>query len=75
MVKNGGIANKKVVGVTTVGGRAVMESFGRLLVAGCLDVNPLLTHRFEGLEKTEDTLYLMRDKPQDLIKPIVTIRW
>lgn len=52
-----------------------MESFGRLLVAGCLDVNPLLTHRFEGLEKTEDALYLMRDKPQDLIKPIVTIRW
>lgn len=35
------------------------------------DVSPLCTHVFEGWEHLEKALFLMRDKPRDLIKPIV----
>ena len=31
------------------------------------DPELLVTHRFKGLEKIEDALYLMKDKPKDLI--------
>ena len=67
----GGIANKKIIGVSTSGGRAFMERLANLVEAGRLDVKPLITHKFEGLEKIEEALILMRDKPEDLIKPVV----
>jgi alcohol dehydrogenase (NADP+) len=35
----------------------------------------MLTHRFEGFDKIEEALMLMKDKPADLIKPVVTIKW
>ncbi len=38
-----------------------------------LDVTHLLTHRFHGFDKVEDALLLMKDKPADLIKPIVIL--
>jgi len=69
----GGIADKQIRGYTALGGRAWMEAFARLLKSGALDVKPLITHRFEGLDRCEDALYLMRDKPADLIKPVVNI--
>ena len=40
-----------------------------------LDPSLLLTHRFEGFEKVEDALLLMKDKPRDLIKPVVRIHY
>ena len=40
---------------------------------GRLDTKPLLTHRFEGMEHIEEALMLMKDKPKDLIKPVVVI--
>ncbi len=71
----GGIANKKIIGTTTKGGRAWIEGLAALVSSGRLDVKPLITHRFEGLDKVEDALYLMRDKPDDLIKPVVSIKY
>ena len=41
--------------------------------AGRLDTSRLITHRFNGFEHIEEALMLMRDKPRDLIKPVVVI--
>lgn len=50
-----------------------MEKLVSLLQYGRLDVSPLLTHRFTGFESVEKALMLMKDKPDDLIKPVVVI--
>jgi threonine dehydrogenase-like Zn-dependent dehydrogenase len=71
----GGLSNKKIIGACTVGGRYWMEQFGKLLKHKRVDVNPLMSHKFEGLEKCEDALLVMRDKPADLIKPIISFKY
>lgn len=71
----GGIGNKKIIGTTTKGGRAWIESLVALVASKRLDVKPLITHRFNGLDKVTDALLLMRDKPDDLIKPVVSIKY
>ena len=53
------------------GGRLRIEKLGALVSSGKLDVHPLLSHVFEGWEHLEEALFLMRDKPRDLIKPVV----
>jgi threonine dehydrogenase-like Zn-dependent dehydrogenase len=55
------------------GGRKNMEYLSNLLKYKKLDVKPLLTHRFKGFENMEKGLLLMKDKPKDLIKPVITI--
>lgn len=70
----GGISNKKLIGTCTVGGRYWMRQFAELLRTGRVDVQPMMTHRFEGLDKCEDALLVMKEKPADLIKPVVSIR-
>lgn len=57
------------------GGRLKMEKMAALVETGKLDVSKLITHRFEGFDKIEEALMLMKDKPRDLIKPVVTIKW
>jgi threonine dehydrogenase-like Zn-dependent dehydrogenase len=42
-----------------------MIEFGRV------DPTPLVTHHLYGLDKVEEALYLMRDKPADLVKVMV----
>ena len=44
-----------------------------LLVNGRLDTSRLLTHRFQGFEHLEEALLLRKDKPKDLIKPVVIL--
>ncbi|MDR0666362.1 MAG: NAD(P)-dependent alcohol dehydrogenase, partial [Campylobacteraceae bacterium] len=68
-----GMGHIRVVGGLMPGGRKNMEYLARLIKYGKLDVKPLLTHRFKGLEHTEEALLLMKDKPRDLIKPVVTV--
>lgn len=68
-----GMGHKKIVGGLTPGGRMKMEKLASLLEYKKLDTSPLLTHKFTGLEGVEPALMLMKDKPRDLIKPIVTI--
>ena len=50
-----------------------MEKLGALVSAGKLDVSPLSTHVFKGWDHLEEALFLMRDKPAELIKPVVVI--
>ena len=55
------------------GGRLRMEKLGALVSSGKLDLAPLCTHVYEGWEHLEEALFLMKEKPADLIKPIVKI--
>ena len=70
-----GMGHKHIHGGLTPGGRIRMEKLANLVVYGKLDPSHLLTHRFKGFEKVEDALLLMKDKPKDLIKPVVRIHY
>ncbi len=68
-----GMGHKKINGGLTPGGRMKMEKLASLLETGRLDTSKLVTHVFEGFDKIEEALMLMREKPKDLIKPVVRV--
>ena len=68
-----GMSNINIKNGLCPGGRVRMERLACLALTNRADPELLVTHRFKGLEKIEDALYLMKDKPKDLIKPIVKI--
>ena len=68
-----GMGHKKINGGLTPGGRLKMEKMAALLATGKLDTSRLVTHVFEGFDKIEEALLLMKNKPADLIKPVVKI--
>lgn len=68
-----GMGHKQINGGLMPGGRLRMEKLGALVSSGKLDLSPLSTHVFDGWEHVEEALFLMRDKPADLIKPVVKI--
>jgi len=70
-----GMGHKTIAGGLMPAGRLRMEKLSSLLTTGRIDASKLLTHRFEGFDKIEEALMLMKDKPADLIKPVVTIKW
>lgn len=70
-----GMGHKHIHGGLCPGGRLRMEKLASLIRYGKLDPSALITHRFEGLEKVEEALLLMKDKPADLIKPVVIIKY
>ena len=69
----GGMGHKRINGGLMPGGRLRMEKLGSLVAAGKLDLAPLSSHVFNGFDHIEEALFLMRDKPEDLIKPVVKI--
>ena len=68
-----GMGHKEITGGLMPGGRLRMEKLGSLVSAGKLDLAPLSTHIFEGWDCLEEALFLMRDKPENLIKSVVKI--
>lgn len=68
-----GMGHKTIAGGLMPGGRLRMEKLASLMETGRLDTSKLLTHRFNGFEHLEEALMLMKDKPRDLIKPVVII--
>ena len=68
-----GMGHKTIAGGLMPGGRLRMERLAALLVNGRLDTSRLLTHRFQGFDHLEEALLLMKDKPKDLIKPVVIL--
>lgn len=68
-----GMGHKTIAGGLMPGGRLRMEKLVSLIVTNRLDTSKLITHKFQGLEKVEDALMLMKDKPKDLIKPVVLL--
>lgn len=68
-----GMGHKTISGGLTPGGRLKMEKMASLLATGKLDTTRLVTHVFDGFDKIEEALHLMKNKPADLIKPVVRI--
>lgn len=68
-----GMGNKNIVGGLMPGGRLRMEKLSSLVTNGKLDLKPLVTHVFEGWEHVPVALDLMKNKPADLIKPVVKL--
>ncbi len=68
-----GMGHKQINGGLMPGGRLRMEKLGSLVSSGRLDVHHLVSHVFDGWDHLEEALFLMRDKPADLIKPVVRI--
>ena len=68
-----GMGHKQINGGLMPGGRLRMEKLAALMTNGRLDVKPLITHVFDGWDKLPESLTLMKDKPRDLIKPIVRL--
>ena len=66
-----GMGHKQIMSGLMPGGRLRMEKLGALVASGKLDVKPEITHVFHGWEHMEEGLNLMKDKPADLIKPII----
>lgn len=68
-----GMGHKTISGGLMPGGRLRMEKLASLIVNKRLDVSKLITHKFEGFEHMEEALLLMKNKPRDLIKPVVIL--
>ena len=68
-----GMGHKAILGGLMPGGRLRMEKLGALVSSGKLNVHHLVSHVFDGWDNLEKALFMMRDKPADLIKPVVRI--
>ena len=71
-----GMGHKTITGGLTPGGRYELEKLARLLQTNKLNVKPLITHRLKGnFETVAQSLALMKNKPEGLIKPAVELEW
>lgn len=68
-----GMGHKQVRGGLMPGGRLRSEKLARLITSGRIHPEKLITHTFHGLEGVEPALMMMKDKPKNLIKPLVLI--
>ena len=68
-----GMGHKQINGGLMPGGRLRMEKLGSLVATGRLNVHHIVSHVFDGWDNLEKALFMMRDKPADLIKPVVKI--
>ncbi len=68
-----GMGHKQIIGGLMPGGRLRMEKLASLVMTKRLNPSKLITHRFEGLESVEEALMLMKNKPKDLIKPLILL--
>lgn len=53
------------------GGRARLERIMSMIQYGRVNPQPLVTHHLYGMDKIEEALYLMKEKPSDLVKVMV----
>lgn len=68
-----GMAHKTIIGGLTPGGRDRMERLIKLVKYNRIDPSRLVTHKFHGFEHIEKALLMMKDKQEDLIKPVVIV--
>lgn len=68
-----GMGHKQINGGLMCGGRLRIQKLAALVTAGKLNLEPLCTHVFHGFDKIEEGFLLMKEKPSDLIKPIVIV--
>ena len=67
------MGHKAILGGLMPGGRVRSEKLARLVIANRIHPEKLITHTFNGLEGVEPALMMMKDKPRDLIKPLVLL--
>ncbi|PID76411.1 MAG: NAD(P)-dependent alcohol dehydrogenase [Deltaproteobacteria bacterium] len=68
-----GMGHKTIVGGLMPAGRMRTERLANMIMAGRLDVSKMLTHKFASFDDMPEALELMHKKPQDLIKPVITL--
>ncbi|ABY93890.1 Alcohol dehydrogenase, zinc-binding domain protein [Thermoanaerobacter pseudethanolicus ATCC 33223] len=68
-----GMAHKTIKGGLCPGGRLRMERLIDLVFYKRVDPSKLVTHVFRGFDNIEKAFMLMKDKPKDLIKPVVIL--
>ncbi|WNY24670.1 NAD(P)-dependent alcohol dehydrogenase [Methanolapillus millepedarum] len=66
-----GMAHKDIRGGLVAGGRLRMERMVDLCTYKRIEPEKMATHVFDGFKNIEKALLLMKDKPKDLIKPVV----
>jgi len=67
------MGHKQIIGGLMLGGRLRMEQYAALCNAKRIFPGKLITHTFNGFDKVEDALMMMKDKSPDLIKPLVIL--
>lgn len=67
------MAQKDIVTGLCPGGRLRMERLAQIVIHGRMDPSLMASHVFKGFDHLEKALLLMKDKPQDLIKPVVLL--
>lgn len=68
-----GMADKNIMTGLCPGGRVRMERLAEVVTHGRMDPSLMATHVFKGFDKLEEALLLMKEKPKDLIKPVVLL--
>nr|3FPC_A Chain A, NADP-dependent alcohol dehydrogenase [synthetic construct]3FPC_B Chain B, NADP-dependent alcohol dehydrogenase [synthetic construct]3FPC_C Chain C, NADP-dependent alcohol dehydrogenase [synthetic construct]3FPC_D Chain D, NADP-dependent alcohol dehydrogenase [synthetic construct] len=68
-----GMGHKHIHGGLCPGGRLRMERLIDLVFYKRVDPSKLVTHVFRGFDNIEKAFMLMKDKPKDLIKPVVIL--
>lgn len=70
-----GMSDITIRGGFCPGGAYRIEKMLRLIENGRVHPEKLLNYSFEGFDKIEEAFKLMDEKPKDLIKPVVHIKW
>ncbi|MEG2349688.1 MAG: zinc-binding dehydrogenase [Hungatella sp.] len=70
-----GMAGKTIHTELAKGGRVRIERLLKMVAYGRIHPEKLVTHRLHGLDQIEAALYLMKEKPQDLLKVMVEMDW
>jgi len=68
-----GMADKDIATGLCPGGRVRMERLAEVVKYGRMDPSLMATHVFRGFDSLEEALLLMKEKPRDLIKPVVLL--
>ena len=68
-----GMADKNIVTGLCPGGRVRMERLADVVMCGRMDPSLMAMHVFKGFDRLKDALLLMKEKPRDLIKPVVIV--
>ena len=70
-----GMAGKTVKLERCRGGRVRMERILKMVQYGRISPGKMITHQLSGFDRIADGLELMRQKPADLVKVMVTPEW
>ncbi|MDY3006124.1 zinc-binding dehydrogenase [Anaerococcus porci] len=70
-----GMGDISIVGGFCPGGAKRIERLLNMIANKRVDPSLLLNKSYDGFEKIEDAFNIMHEKPRDLIKPVVHIKW